>query len=65
MTTYTHDITLYNMDLRVDWKFTKDGIDVTNVYIIYNHNANLLKFLSKEVLDLIIWHINFYELGRE
>jgi hypothetical protein len=65
MATYTHEMTLYNLDLQVYWDFKEDAIKVKEVHVRYHDSPDMIRFLSKDVLDSIIRHIEFYELGRE
>jgi hypothetical protein len=56
--TKTHKMTLYNLDLDVDWQTENDRVKIVAVRIINNHNPDLLNFLSGKVFKMIVKHIN-------
>lgn len=55
--TKTHKMTLYNMDLFVEWHLENDRVKIVAVQIIKNKEPDLLNFLSGKVFKLIVQDI--------
>jgi hypothetical protein len=53
-TIHQHRMTLYNLDLVIDWRYENDQVKIIEVHIIHYDYPDLVKFLSGKVFKLMV-----------